>query len=376
VLRAKLVVAAGCMLLVGGASAREPLTQGFDLRVPVAPVPVPVSGSRQLLYELELANFGDRPLEPTSLEVLDAGTGAVLACFAGDALARRIQRPGAGSADASVVPAGGIALAYLELEGAEPRGALAHRLSFRTTDGSSREVTVSGGLTGVASEAPVVLAPPLAGGPWAAVYHPSWERGHRRVVYAVAGRAVIPGRYAIDWIRLDAEGRQARGDADTVGNWLGYAAEVLAVEDAVVAAVRDDVAESPTLSAHPRHALEDATGNYVVLELGGGRYAFYEHLKPGSIRVAAGERVQRGQPIAALGFTGQSTGPHLHFHVADGLSPLGSEGLPFVIDAFEVIGRYEQIENLGTAPWLPPAEGTGGPRQDERPAPNAVVLFR
>ena len=37
---------------------------------------------------------------------------------------------------------------------------------------------------------PVVLGAPLAGGPWAAVYHPDWERGHRRVFYTVDG---VPG---------------------------------------------------------------------------------------------------------------------------------------------------------------------------------------
>src|SRR5690606_16434230 len=141
--------------------------------------------------------------------------------------------------------------------------------------------------------------------------------------------------YAIDWIQLDADGRHAQGDPEIVANWHAYGTEVLAVADAVVAAVRDDVEESETLSAHPDLPLEDGSGNYVVLDLGGNRYAFYEHLKPGSVRVAVGDRVGKGETLAELGFTGHASGPHLHFHVADGVVPLGSEGLPFVIDAFE-----------------------------------------
>src|SRR3546814_3208759 len=93
--------------------------------------------------------------------------------------------------------------------------------------------------------------------------------------------------------------------------------------------------ESATISAHPENALGDATGNYVALDLGDGRHAFYEHLKPGSIRVVPGQRVRRGEVIAELGFTGDSTGPHLHFHVADAPSPLGAEGLPFEIDRLD-----------------------------------------
>jgi murein DD-endopeptidase MepM/ murein hydrolase activator NlpD len=142
-----------------------------------------------------------------------------------------------------------------------------------------------------------------------------------------------------------------------------------------VAAARDDVSESARLSTHPEHALEDATGNYVALDLGNGRYAFYEHLKPGSVRVSAGQRVRRGQVIAALGFTGQSTGPHLHFHVADGDSPLGAEGMPFVLERFELLGAYPDFAALGKAPWVPLDRSAGSARTGEMLAPNAVVRF-
>jgi murein DD-endopeptidase MepM/ murein hydrolase activator NlpD len=68
-----------------------------------------------------------------------------------------------------------------------------------------------------------------------------------------------------------------------------------------------------------------------VLDLGGGTYAFYAHLQPGSLRVKNGDRVTRGRVLGLLGNSGNSTEPHLHFHVSDGMSPLGSEGLPYTI---------------------------------------------
>lgn len=116
----------------------------------------------------------------------------------------------------------------------------------------------------------------------------------------------------------------------------------------------DDIPDPRTVDAQKVVELQDASGNYVVLDLGDGKYAFYEHLKSRSIRVRAGDRVQRGQVIAQLGYTGQSTGPHLHFHVADANMPLNAEGVPYVFRDFETIGAFSSAERFGESkPWIP-----------------------
>ena len=56
-------------------------------------------------------------------------------------------------------------------------------------------------------------------------------------------------------------------------------------------------------------------GVYIVLNHGGGMWTAYEHLEEGSVMLQFGEKVHAGQPIARIGSTGQSTGPHLHFEV-------------------------------------------------------------
>src|SRR5690606_25712205 len=308
-----------CLVLAAPAAADAPLRESFDMRVPAAPAAVPVDGQRLLRYELHLANFSAQPLAPTRIEVRDADSGAVIARIEGEALSQTLAIPGADAsgADAQAIARGGLGIAYLEitLPGQVP-ATLDHRVGYRVEDGSGASGIVDGARVRVDRRPLPVLGPPLRGGPWVAIHSPAWTRGHRRVLYTIDGRARIPGRFAIDWVMVDAQGRETHGDPDRADSFLGHGADVLAVADAIVSAVRDDMPESETLSGRSRNALADASGNYVALDLGNGRHAFYEHLEPGSVRVAPGQRVRRGEVIAALGFTGDTTGPHLHFHVA------------------------------------------------------------
>jgi murein DD-endopeptidase MepM/ murein hydrolase activator NlpD len=219
-----------------------------------------------------------------------------------------------------------------------------------------------------------MLGPPLRGGPWAAIYKADWPRGHRRVFYAPDGVSRLPGRTAIDWVKLDDQGRIAVGDPDLARDALGYGAEVLAVADAVVAAARDGVPEAERVSRNGKHPQDLAAGNYVSLDLGRGRFAVYEHLIPGSLRVRIGDRVRKGQVIGRLGFSGDSTGPHLHLHVADAAAPLLGEGVGYGFERFTLLGRYEDLGRLGSAPWTP-LEGLDSERRDELPGSDVVVRF-
>jgi len=356
-----------------------PVRQAFDLAVPCPPVLLDVARERQLVYELHLTNFSSRLLSLDRLAIVDAATEEVLGAYEGAALGRLLNRAGvaAPTADSRIVPSGARIIAYLNLplrSRSAPR-AVKHRIDFEIVSDALREPSQVVGQDVAIDARPLLqLTPPLRGGPWVAVYDPAMERGHRRVFYAVGGAARLPGRFAIDWFKLDDTGRAVRNNGARVSDYLGYGAEVLAVADAVVAATRDDVAETETVAGHQNVSIGDATGNYIALDLGHGRYAFYEHLQPGLL-VKPGEHVRRGQVIARLGYTGQTTGPHLHFHVADANSPLGAEGIPYLLTSFEPVGSYDSIEAVfGNHRWRSFASDSRV--QDAMfPSPNMVVRF-
>jgi len=321
-------------------------------------------------YELHVANRGTSAVRLHALAVRDASTGATLLDIAGDQLrtALAVGQRGCNAAEGLVSPGGECAV-YVDanVTGTAPR-ALRNSIAFVADRvGGQADLDLP-----VPHDATPVLGPPLGHGTWVAVHHPGWARGHRRVFYPAARGNVLPGRFAIDFVKVSPEGAVSCGDSDRPSDAFGYGDSVLAVADGRIAAVRDGVAESITIRGNPAHDPETAPGNYVVLALARGKFATYEHLRPGSIRVREGDRVRRGAVLGELGFTGDSTDPHLHFHVSDSAAPLGGEGLPFLFDSLTLLGDYPDIARLGQGHWRDlPAKTV----RRVRPGVNSVLSF-
>lgn len=252
---------------------------------------------------------------------------------------------------------------------------LALLLEASRGDGS----TVVAALAIPAAEPPLQLGPPLRGGPWAAVFDPWFAQGHRRSVFVHEGRRFIPARFAIDWIRLDAGGRPGAADPAGYAHWHGLESEVLAVADGEIVSLRDGREDLlSTLRPARPWSPDDVAGNYLCLQLASNRYVFYEHLRQGSIAPKLGQRVRAGQPLARVGRSGiNSSGPHLHLHMADRPALQHAQGLPFVLSAFHQLGTYATMDQAESGrPWLTdPAAPAGQLVRGELPGPNAVLRF-
>src|SRR5918994_2485125 len=118
----------------------------------------------------------------------------------------------------------------------------------------------------------------------------------------------------VDFMRLDEQGRGYSGDRTQEKAWYGFGEPVLSPADGTVVGVSDIHPDAPVgnIGETP------GQGNNIVLDIGSGRYAVLAHLQRGSARVDEGERVRAGQQIAAVGDSGNSLAPHLHFQVQVG----------------------------------------------------------
>jgi murein DD-endopeptidase MepM/ murein hydrolase activator NlpD len=77
---------------------------------------------------------------------------------------------------------------------------------------------------------------------------------------------------------------------------------------------------------------EHKAGNHVVLDLGNGEFALLAHLQKGSVAVKVGDKVTAGQRLGLTGNSGNTSEPHLHFHVQDGPKLFEGAGIPAFFD--------------------------------------------
>lgn len=309
-------------------AATFPLGLPFDLRVPVSPTPFTGQDGRvYLAYELHITNMSGRDLMLSKIEAIN--TTATILTLEGADLNAALMATGAAT-ERRTIAAGRRAVVFVWLpiaEGQFPPSSLHHRVTVG-------EATLDAAVVTTDTQKPVTIGPPLRGADWMAGNGPGRDSGHRRALIATEGSARIAQRFAIDWVQMHPSGATFAGDQKDNKSYRAYGADVLAVANAMVVATKDGIPENvPGATSRAVPITSDTIGgNHIVLDLGNGRYAFYAHLQPGSLKVKVGDRVTRGQVIGLVGNSGNSTEPHLHFHISDGVSPLGSEGLPYTLD--------------------------------------------
>ena len=95
-------------------------------------------------------------------------------------------------------------------------------------------------------------------------------------------------------------------------------------------------------------------GNHVIIDHQNGEYSFLAHFKQGSIAVEMGDVVKTGHLLGLCGNSGNSTEPHLHYHLQTAPTYHEGAGLPaqfrdYVADG-KSVARGEPVKGQRVMP--------------------------
>jgi murein DD-endopeptidase MepM/ murein hydrolase activator NlpD len=343
-------------------------------------------GKYNLLYELLLNNLNKAAATITDLQVIDADTGKPVKELSGKkSLGEVISQPS--GVPGTRLAAGATAIVWVNLSFDKQEYVpqhLTHQVTFDTKsmfDGSSETLCYKGASVDVIQKQPLVISPPLRGGKWIAVGGYNGAVGHRRTLFGVNNTCTSAQRYAIDWIRMDDANYTTRGERYDPASSSAYNQPIYAVSDGTIISAVDKFSDQVPLKPAGTDRWSHPAGNCIVEDLGGGLYGMYAHLKPGTLKVKAGDTVKRGDILGYVGNTGNSTGPHLHFHVADSPRILGSSGVPYVFDNFTLVGEVPDLQQFLKNDDLARPQSIGdtpnkGPHQQQLPGEGHIVEFQ
>jgi murein DD-endopeptidase MepM/ murein hydrolase activator NlpD len=127
-------------------------------------------------------------------------------------------------------------------------------------------------------------------------------------------------RYAFDFVVVDNLGKTHKGEGKQNEDFFAFGKPVLAPADGVVTDVISGVRDNEPGSMNPYSAL----GNAVVIRHREHEVSVLAHFKLGSIAVKVGDAVKRGQSLGLCGNSGNSSEPHIHFHLQN--TPIIQDG--------------------------------------------------
>ena len=329
------------------AAMPAPVLTPLILKVQDAPIPFHGSdGNTHLVYELFVTNFSSMTATVEQVEIL--GDGKVMQTLGREAIAARLQPAGLRTS-ADSMPTGTQSVLFVHLilpPGAAIPKSLSHRI---TVNVHNQNIVEAGGDTGVNARAVAVVGPPLRGRNYISADSCCDAVRHTRAALPINGRVWVSQRYAVDWEQLDDGNRIYVGARDDVTSYKIYGTEILAVATAIVVSAVDGLPNQVPGRFPENLPIEEADGNHVILDLGNGNYAMYAHMKPGSVRVHAGDTVAAGQVLGLVGNSGNTIAPHLHFQLMDQPTSFAANGLPYEINSFEVAGKTPGTEAFDTA---------------------------
>ncbi|GCC51727.1 peptidase M23 [Chryseotalea sanaruensis] len=139
-------------------------------------------------------------------------------------------------------------------------------------------------------------------------WHVVWGGDTKEINYHVESKAQ---KNAFDMVIKNEKGNSYKTDGKTNEDYYAFNKELIAPCDGTVVLVVDGIKDNEPGASNPLYV----PGNTVIIKTANNEYLFFGHFKQNSIVVKQGQKVNQGQLLGLCGNSGNSSEPHLHFHI-------------------------------------------------------------
>lgn len=147
----------------------------------------------------------------------------------------------------------------------------------------------------------------------------------------------VAQKNAFDILIKDEQGSTHKGSGEFNEDYYAFGKELYAPCDGEVVLVVDGVKDNIPGVLNPIYI----PGNTVIIKTATGEYAFFAHFKQHSIVVKQGQKVTTGALLGFCGNSGNSSEPHLHFHLQNTEDMTKATGAKCFFDQLKVNGVFK-----------------------------------
>ncbi len=144
----------------------------------------------------------------------------------------------------------------------------------------------------------------------------------------------VAQKNAFDILIKDKNGSTHKGTGATNEDYYAFGKELYAPCDGEIVLVVDGIKDNIPGNLNPIYV----PGNTVIIKTAIGEYVFFAHFKQHSIVVKQGQKVSTGELLGLCGNSGNSTEPHLHFHLQNDEDMVKATGAKCYFDQLKVNG--------------------------------------
>ena len=127
-------------------------------------------------------------------------------------------------------------------------------------------------------------------------------------------------KFAFDFLIADSSGKTYTGEGNKNEDYFAFGQEIRSPADGIATDVITGVRDNVPGSMNPYSTL----GNAVLIKHREHEVSVLAHFKQGSIRIEPGDKVKKGQVLGLCGNSGNSSEPHLHYHLQN--TPIIQDG--------------------------------------------------